>query len=75
MPTIEEMRYNNINKIEEEKFVHASFYYKKNGGSQFLANRLAEGLNIHYETPANAILCKDKKVYVNGEKYDMVFLW
>ncbi len=72
MPTVEEMRYNNTNKIEEKSFVHASFYYEKNGGSQFLANRLAEGLNLQYNSPVNDILCKDKKVYVNGEEYDVV---
>lgn len=72
MPSVEEMRYNNANKIEEKSFVHSSFYYEKQGGSQFLANRLAEGLDIRYNSPVNAIACKDGKVYMNGEEYDML---
>lgn len=72
MPSVEEMRYNNANKIEEKSFVHSSFYYEKRGGSQFLANRLAEGLDIRYNSPVNAIACKDGKVYINGEEYDML---
>lgn len=72
MPSVEEMRYNNANKIEEKSFVHSSFYYEKRGGSQFLANRLAEGLDIRYNSPVNAIACKDGKVYMNGEEYDML---
>lgn len=70
MPSVEEMRYNNANKIEEKSFVHSSFYYEKQGGSQFLANRLAEGLDIRYNSHVNAIACKDGKVYMNGEEYD-----
>lgn len=47
MPKIEEIFYNNIKQEKETKMVHSTFFYPKNNGSQFLANRLAEGLNIN----------------------------
>lgn len=50
MPTVEEMIYNNMNHVEERAFVHSSFYYPKQGGSQFLANRLSEKLHIIYNS-------------------------
>lgn len=46
MPTVEEMIYNNFNHIEEKNFVHATFWYEKNNGSQYIIDKLAEGLNI-----------------------------
>lgn len=48
MPTVEEMIYNNMNHVEERQFVHSSFYYPNQGGSQFLADRLSENLSISY---------------------------
>ena len=50
MPSVEEILFNNIKKVEEKKFVHSSFFYPVNGGSQFVADRFAEGLNIKYES-------------------------
>ena len=55
MPTLEEMIYNNFKHIEEKTFVHSSFFYEKEGGSQFLANRLAEGLDIRYNVDVKYI--------------------
>jgi protoporphyrinogen oxidase len=46
MPQIEEIILNNIIKKDESTMVHASFYYPKNEGSQFIVNRLSEGLEI-----------------------------
>lgn len=72
MPTLEEMIYNNFKHIEEKSFVHSSFYYEKEGGSQFLANRLAEGLEIKYNVPVNFINKTDKGWNVNGMLCDRV---
>ena len=72
MPTLEEMIYNNFKHIEEKSFVHSSFYYEKEGGSQFLANRLAEGLEIKYNVPVNSINKTDKGWNVNGMLCDRV---
>lgn len=72
MPNVQEMIFNNINHIEERQFVHSSFFYPKRGGSQFLANRLAENLVIKYNTPVNLIERKGNYLYVNSEKCDRV---
>ncbi len=55
MQSVEEMLFNNIKKIEEKQFVHSTFYYAKDGGSQFIADRMAEGLNIVYNYKVRSI--------------------
>lgn len=72
MPTLEEMIYNKFKHIEEKAFVHSSFYYEKKGGSQFLANRLAEGLNIQYNVDVNSIEKTAEGWKVNGIACDKV---
>ncbi|MDQ4138887.1 MAG: NAD(P)-binding protein, partial [Bacteroidota bacterium] len=39
MPNIKDIFISNIVKEEESSMVHATFYYPKSGGSQFIANR------------------------------------
>jgi protoporphyrinogen oxidase len=72
MPTVEEMIYNNINRVEEHSFVHSSFFYPIKGGSQFIANRLACGLNIIYNTLIKKIVKTENKWFVNGVDADVV---
>jgi protoporphyrinogen oxidase len=72
MPTVEEMIYNNINHIEERKFIHSSFYYPNIGGSQFIADKLAEGLDIRYNSFVSYIMQKNDKWEINNETYDHV---
>jgi len=75
MPKVDEIFYNNIKKEKETKMVHSSFFYPKNNGSQFLANRLAEGLNINLNTPVDNLIKNDKtnKWLINKEKeFDIV---
>lgn len=72
MPTVEEMIYNNMNHVEERAFVHSSFYYPKKDGSQFLANRLSEKLDIRYGCDIVGMAKKDKFWEVNGERFDRV---
>lgn len=72
MPSIQEMIYNNINHVEEQNFVHSSFYYPQTGGSQFIANRMAEGLDIRYHSSIEQIKNEKGKWIVNGEKADKV---
>ena len=50
MPTLKEILYNNFIHLEEKNFVHSTFVYPRYGGSQFLANKLAEELDIRYNT-------------------------
>lgn len=72
MPTVVDMIYNNFNHVEEKEFVHSSFWYEKNDGSQFIANRLAEGLCIRCNQSIEEIEYADGKWMVAGETYDKV---
>lgn len=72
MPTTQEMRDNNANKVEEKAFVHASFWYEKRNGSQFIVDKLAEGLNITYSTEISSIKKVGSKWLVCGEEFDKV---
>lgn len=72
MPTVEEMIFNNMNHVEERTFVHSSFYYPRHGGSQFLANRLTEGLNIVYNKNIQMMEKTAKGWLVDGWEFDKV---
>lgn len=72
MPSVEEMIFTNINHIEEKDFVHSTFWYEKLGGSQFIANRLAEGLDIRYNAKINHIDCDNGIWVVEGKAFDKV---
>lgn len=72
MPTVFEIIFANIYHVEERQFVHSSFYYPKKGGSQFLADTFAKGLDIRYNTIVETILKTEKGWEVNGETADRV---
>lgn len=72
MPTVEDMIYNNFNRQEERSMVHSSFYYAKKNGSQFLADRLAENLNISYNSEVKNLNRKNGKWQVNDEEWDKI---
>lgn len=72
MPTTQEMRDNNVNKVEEKAFVHSTFWYEKKNGSQYIADKLAEGLNIRYNSDINNLDYLNGKWIVCGEKFDKV---
>lgn len=72
MPTTQEMRENNANRVEEKTFVHSTFWYEKNNGSQYIADKLAEGLNIIYDVNVDNILYDKGKWIVCGQSYDKV---
>lgn len=46
MPNLKEILLSNIVKEEEDQMVHSTFFYPITGGSQFLVDRLSQGLNI-----------------------------
>jgi protoporphyrinogen oxidase len=72
MPTIEEIFFYNIKRMEEKKFVHSSFFYPKKDGSQFLVDRLASGLNIQCNTYVNNIKRNGDKWTVNDIEADKI---
>lgn len=72
MPTVEEMIYNNFNRVAEKQFVHSTFYYEKKDGSQFIANKLAEDLTIRYNQCIKKINKIGSKWIVGNEEYDNI---
>ena len=74
MPTVEEIIYNNIKKVKEKSFVHSTFWYEKENGSQYLADRLSEGLDIRYSKPVDQLSFNQVKWRVgqDSELYDKV---
>ena len=72
MPTVTEIIFNNINHVEEKSFVHSTFWYPKQDGSQFLADRLSEGINVKYGKSIDKMIFSDGLWCVDGKKYDRV---
>lgn len=70
MPTVEEIIYNNIYHVKEQNFVHSSFYYPVHGGSQFIADTFAEGIDIKYNISVKKIAKDALGIVVEGEHYD-----
>ena len=72
MPTVQEMIYNNINQVKEKTFVHSTFWYEKMNGSQFIADRLAQGIDVRYDSGVDCIKRVADGWIVNEEQYDVV---
>lgn len=72
MPSPEDVFYHNFSHQEEKAFVHASFWYPRQGGSQFLADTLAEGLDIRYGSSIDKIVNRDGKWRIGDDFYDIV---
>jgi protoporphyrinogen oxidase len=72
MPTVEEIIFNNIYHIEEKAFVHSSFFYPQQGGSQFIADTLSAGLDIRYGRKIEKLQKQGQKYLIEGELFDRV---
>lgn len=72
MPTVAEMIYNNINHVEEKSFVHASFWYEKQNGSQYIADKLAHNLDIVYNSDIRDLKYDNNGWHVIGELFDKI---
>jgi UDP-galactopyranose mutase len=72
MSSVEEIIYNNFNKVSEKQFVHSTFYYERQNGSQLIADRLSEGLNLKYNTCIDKIKRSKDKWEIDGILYDIV---
>ena len=69
MPNIKDIFISNIVKEEESAMVHATFYYPKSGGSQFIANRLSEGLQIKTGVIVDKIEKQNETFIINDAIY------
>ena len=72
MPTVAEMIFNNVNHVKEKAFVHATFWYEKQNGSQFIIDKLSQGLNIRCNSDVSRIDYKDGQWWILDEAYDKV---
>ncbi len=72
MPTAAEIIYSNIYHVEERQFVHSSFFYPKEGGSQFLADTFAKGLDIRYNMNVDSIQKTNRGWIINGIEADRI---
>lgn len=72
MPTVAEIIYNNVNHVKEKAFVHAIFWYEKMNGSQYIADKLAEGLNIRYNSDIIEVKYAGGKWKICGEEFDKI---
>lgn len=72
MPDYREIISKNITREDETQMVHSSFYYPVKGGSQFIADRLAENLDIKYDARVRHIEASKKKLRIEGRTYDSV---
>lgn len=68
MPKLYETIRANILRKEETSMVHAQFYYPRQGGSQFIIDRLIENANIRLNTPIDKIRVQDE-ITINGELF------
>ncbi|MEN9443418.1 MAG: hypothetical protein RIS47_308 [Bacteroidota bacterium] len=69
MPQIPELITANIVRQSERDMVHAVFYYPRKGGSQFIIDRLAQGLQISESTPVRSIESANGILIVNGTEH------
>ncbi len=65
MPRIDEVIISNIIKQQESQMVHSRFYYPVWDGSQFIVNRLSEGLDITTSYNVSSVKFINNKVLVN----------
>lgn len=72
MPKVHEMLYHNMNHSDDNTFVHSYFYYEKNGGSQFIADRFAKDIDIHYSSNICHIGIEGDGVMINDSFFDFV---
>lgn len=70
MPNYQDMIVSNIVKQEEDTMVHSTFYYPKAGGSQFIVDRLAQGLDITIASPLAKLTTTPSGVTSNLGQFD-----
>ncbi len=72
MPTVKEILATNIGQVKEMQMVHSTFHYPRSGGSQFVADSLARGLDIRYNSPVDTLQRCGDKWSICGEEFDAV---
>lgn len=71
-PSVQDILLSNIRQKGESNFVHSKFYYPKHGGSQFIADTLAKGLNIIKDTDITQLEYREGRWSISGNEYEAV---
>ncbi len=66
MPDIQDILINNILKKKEAGMVHATFYYPLLNGSQFIIDRLGQGLDIQLSYEVTSIEYNNRVLSINN---------
>lgn len=73
MPTVEEMLFNNISQVKEKEFVHSQFWYERENGSQFIADRLAKDIDVRYNYAVTSITKQPDGTFIVGDsRFDKI---
>jgi protoporphyrinogen oxidase len=73
MPTAATILRDHAARREEDQMVHSSFYYPRCDGSQFVVERLAEGLDIRCDQPVVSCERRGTEWILNGnDTFDVV---
>lgn len=72
MPNFKEIMQSNILREEDASMAHSSFYYPKEGGSQFIVDRMRRGLHIETGVSINDIAQIGKKLVIDGIEFDKI---
>ena len=73
MPDYTDIILSNITREAEAGMVHASFFYPKNNGSQFIADRLSEQLDITTSFKLDDAVIANGQLFINGgETFDKI---
>jgi protoporphyrinogen oxidase len=72
MPNFKEIMQSNILREEDASMAHSSFYYPKEGGSQFIVDRMKKGLQIETDINISDIKQDDGKWIINGSAFEKI---
>jgi protoporphyrinogen oxidase len=67
MPDLKSVILSNMMREEEAGMVHATFFYAKENGSQFIVDRLAQGLTIQTGTPVEEVYKENGLFTIAGQ--------
>lgn len=73
MPSVKQILAANIGQEKEMQMVHSTFHYPRQGGSQFVADSLAAGLDIRYNSPVEKLhRLSSGRWLINNQEADSV---
>jgi len=75
MPNLRQTLLDAILRKEETGMVHSTFFYARKGGSQFIADRIAEGLPIRLNQPVTNIAVNSHGIRINAKDDFSAVIW